>query len=164
MLAVSGQLRERGAGPASEASEPVRSIYIKVVRNSRDPLLEAFDGPDGFSSVSERHVTTTAPQALLMMNSPSVVRYAEELARLAGGQVAGDDSARVDWLYRRLYCRPPTEEERVAALEFVERQAVDAGAASEAASVVVGTGQRKMDGWVDLCHVLLNTSEFFYVP
>lgn len=164
MLAVSGQLRERGAGPASEVSEPVRSIYTKVVRNARDPLLEVFDGPDGFTSVSQRHVTTTAPQALLMMNSPSVVGHAEALARLAVEEAPEDASARVAWLYRRLYCRPPTEEERVAAVEFVERQAAHAGAASAAASVAVSAGQRQMDGWVDLCHVLLNTSEFFYVP
>ena len=51
MLAVSGELDPRSAaGPSVDADGAGGSIYTKVMRNSHDPMLEAFDAPDGFVS------------------------------------------------------------------------------------------------------------------
>src|SRR3712207_8108606 len=50
-------------------SQPRRTIYTKMFRNTRDPLLEVFDAPEGVSSVGQRNVTTTPLQALLLIRS-----------------------------------------------------------------------------------------------
>ena len=58
----------RVGGPSVDAEPPRRSIDTKVIRNSRDPLLDAFDAPDGYTSAGRRNVTTTPTQALLLIN------------------------------------------------------------------------------------------------
>ena len=68
VLAISGELDAKAGGAAVAASTPRRSVYTKVVRNSPDPMLKAFDVADGFNSTAERDVTTTPTQSLLMMN------------------------------------------------------------------------------------------------
>ena len=68
MLAVSGELDATIGGPSAESSRPRRSIDTKVIRNSRDPLLDSFDAPDGYNSAGRRTTTTTATQALLLIN------------------------------------------------------------------------------------------------
>src|SRR5687767_5501357 len=46
-----------------------RSLYILVRRNVLYPLLETFDSPDTNLSWARREVSTTAPQALALLNS-----------------------------------------------------------------------------------------------
>jgi hypothetical protein len=77
LLAVSGKLDLTAGGPSAATSEPRRSIYTKAKRNTRDPLLELFDAPESFTSTSQRNVTTTPMQALLMVNSPFMLRQAD---------------------------------------------------------------------------------------
>jgi len=165
MLFVSGSLRERAGGPAAELGEPVRSVYLKVLRNTRDPLLETFDGADGFNSVAQRYTTVTATQALLLMNSPMVLDQARALAASAANNVPADERARLSWLYRRLYGRTPLEEEVRAALRFLEEQTERYSAANSAAdtSQQQATDEPRQRAWTDLCHVLLNSSEFLYL-
>ena len=58
-----------------EPDEKIRRIAIGVrstcwrERNLRLPLFEAFDQPDMLNSCPRRTATTTAPQALEMLNS-----------------------------------------------------------------------------------------------
>ena len=60
-----GMLAPRGGWKVSAADERNRrSVYIFVKRNSRYPMMEAFDMPDTHESCPRREITTTAPQAL----------------------------------------------------------------------------------------------------
>src|SRR5207253_7445270 len=70
MLAVTGRLDRTAGGPSVEFKEPRRSVYLKWLRNTKEPLLDVFDIPDGFTSAARRNVTTTSTQALFMINSP----------------------------------------------------------------------------------------------
>jgi hypothetical protein len=56
---------------ASEHSR--RSIYLIRRRTFQQPLLAAFDQPDGVLSCSRRNESVTAPQALAMLNSQFVI-------------------------------------------------------------------------------------------
>ena len=85
MLLVSGELKEEMYGPSADPATPRLSIYTKVVRNNRDPLLEAFNAPDTYSSEADRNHTTTATQALLMINGDTVLKRAEMFAARLGG-------------------------------------------------------------------------------
>jgi hypothetical protein len=57
-----------------------RSVYIFARRNLRYPLFEAFDRPDANASCPSRIRSTTAPQALLMLNSAQVLQFAQHVA------------------------------------------------------------------------------------
>ena len=72
----------RGGWKLSAADERNRrSVYIFVRRNTRYPMLEAFDMPDTHESCSRRNVTTTAPQALTMLNDKVALRVGAGLRR-----------------------------------------------------------------------------------
>src|SRR5207244_650740 len=68
LLAVTGRLDLTAGGPSLDPTKPRRTVYCKVRRNYRDPLLDVFDAPEGFNSAAERNVTTTPTQALLLIN------------------------------------------------------------------------------------------------
>jgi mono/diheme cytochrome c family protein len=153
LLAVTGKLDLAAGGPSAAASEPRRTVYTKVKRNTRDPLLDLFDVPESFTSTSQRNVTTTPMQALLMVNSPFMLRQAEALATRLRKEHPADETARLDAAYRLTFARPPTDAERRRAVAFLDEQAkrLTAGKDGRAAA------------WTDLCHVLLNANEFLYV-
>ena len=80
ILATTGELDLTAGGPSVEFGKPRRSIFTKVLRNTHDPLLEVFDLPEGFSSMSQRNVTTTPTQSLMMINSPWTLARARAFA------------------------------------------------------------------------------------
>jgi hypothetical protein len=124
MLAVSGELKLDAYGPGVDPSNPRLSIYTKVVRNNRDPLLEAFDVPDTFSSSADRNGTTTPTQSLLMINGDVALKRAEMFAaRLRGMKLKGTGET-VDEAWKLTYGRTPTEKERKLATDFLSRSAV----------------------------------------
>ncbi len=81
ILATTGELDLAASGPSVDAGKPRRSIFTKVLRNTHDPLLEVFDLPEAFSSVSQRNITTTPTQSLMMINSPWTLARAKVFAQ-----------------------------------------------------------------------------------
>lgn len=88
-----------------------RSLYTFIKRSMRDPLVEAFDYGNTTSSLSERPVTTVAPQALILLNSPWTYQQAEVFACLAEHQTGEDMTERLAWMFQRAVGREPTEHE-----------------------------------------------------
>ncbi len=104
MLDVAGDLNLRMYGPSAHPELPDglgnhawkpdakpedrnrRSIYVLAKRNLRLPLLDAFDLPDMHNSCARRSSTTTAPQALLMLNSEFALGEARALGRATAGR------------------------------------------------------------------------------
>jgi hypothetical protein len=152
LLAVGGRLDLTVGGPSVAAAEPRRTVYTKAKRNLRDPLLDLFDAPESFASASQRNVTTTPMQALLMVNSPFMVKQAELLAGRLQKEQPADETGRLDAAYRLTLGRLPTDAERRQAVVFLDEQAKQ-----------VKTGDGRDAAWMDFCHVLLNASEFLYV-
>ena len=88
----------RGGWKLSSADERNRrSVYIFVRRNSRYPMLEAFDMPDTHESCPRRDVTTTAPQALTMLNDKVALEWAQAFAGRARWPRRTRWIARSDW-------------------------------------------------------------------
>lgn len=145
ILAATDELDLTSGGPSADAKQPRRTIYTKVYRNHRDALLDAFDVPDGIASTPERNATTTPLQSLLMINSPWML----ERSRALSAKVVGSSDL-AEALYRRLYARSPSAEEREAIAKFLS--ASTAAGESPSAEAVA-----------DLCHVLLNSNEFLFV-
>ncbi len=97
-----------------------RAIYKPVKRNTPDPLLAAFDGPDRIRSVGRRHQTTTSKQALLMGNGSWTHQRAEVISK----RIMSDHDDPKPWitrLYRTLLAREPAADEIELATDFLQR-------------------------------------------
>ena len=57
MLAAAGELDLRSGGPGADLTSGRRSVYLKSMRNTHEPLLEAFDQPDRITGTGSRNVT-----------------------------------------------------------------------------------------------------------
>jgi hypothetical protein len=121
-FAVSGELDAAAGGPAVNTDKPRRSIYTKVLRNTRDPLLDVFDAPQHFSSVSARDTTTTPVQSLLLLNSQFMLQRARALAARLRREHGDDETRLVTTAHRLAFGREPESEERQAALAFLREQ------------------------------------------
>lgn len=119
MLVASGELDAKAGGPSADINSTRRSIYCRVVRNARDPLLEVFDVADGFSSTDRRNVTTTPTQSLLMINGDWPLARAKSFAtRLTREKLEPQDDL-VEHAYRIVFGRRPTDVERQSAAAFI---------------------------------------------
>jgi hypothetical protein len=165
MLAVSGELNPRPFGPSTRPKLPEkisnyawkpdtrpedqnrRSIYVFAKRNMRYPMFDAFDLPDMHNSCARRSKTTTAPQALLLLNGDFTLERAQHWCD--GLQPEGDEPAFVAKAYRMAWGRSPSDEEITAGVRFLQHQRMLTKSPRDAA--------------VDFCHALLNANEFLYV-
>ena len=149
LLAVSGRLDLTTGGPAvRDFNAPRRTLYLMTVRSDRSGFGPLFDVADSTAMVDKRAVSTVAPQALFLLNSPFVLDQAQALARRVLTQ-GPDDRARIDFVYALLYGRPPGDEERRIGLEMLG-----------------GTGndpQARAAAWEAYCQVLLCANEMIYV-
>jgi len=147
-----------------------RSVYTFVRRNTRYPMFEVFDMPDTHESCPRRATTTTAPQALELLNSDLVLDWSRSLA----GKVLNDGGltpeAQVDRAYRMTFSRAPSEAERKTALEFLSRQSTILAErmATDTKTPLPdnlpeGVEKVRAAALVDLCHALLNSNEFVYL-
>jgi hypothetical protein len=154
MLAAAGQLDPRMYGPGSLAPEmPRRGVYFFIKRSQLIPMMMLFDWPEHLVSIGQRSTTTTAPQALAMLNSKLARQCAEGLAaRVAGG----DPRTAVDRAYRIAFGRGPTDPEARLAASFLADQ--------RAAYSRAGRSDADRAALVDFCQGLIGMNEFIYVP
>ena len=124
-------------GPASRR----RSVYIFKRRQMEFPLLAAFDAPVFNTPLATRTVSTTALQALILLNGRLVTEEAKHFAHRVVA-VGSDPKAQIRRAYELAFTRSPTQAELENALQFV--------ATSES-------------GLAGLCRVLFNSNEFIYV-
>ena len=89
-----------------------RMVYQFKPRSQPDPTFGAFDCPDGGLVAPRRNASTTALQALNLLNSRFILdqssRFADRLAREAGP----DPEAQADRAFRLAFGRAPTDAER----------------------------------------------------
>ena len=119
-----------------------RSLYVFVRRNLRYPFFEAFDRPDTNASCPRRPVTTIAPQALSLLNSPLSSEAAHALAARAEREAGRNTDAMVDRAYLLTLGRRPDETERALARDFLSAPGAS---------------------FADFCMALINLNEFVYV-
>jgi hypothetical protein len=125
LLAIGGTLDPTLYGrPVDMRSKPDstrRTIYDYVDRANIPDVMINFDfaTPDMVTGI--RHVTTVPQQALFLMNSPLVIDLARRLVAMPEFVDNTDDTGRLNFLYERIYQRPPTAEETGLGLEFVNQ-------------------------------------------
>ena len=167
MLSVSGELNPRPFGVSARPKLPDRigsyawkpdakpedrdrrSVYVFAKRNLRYPLFDAFDLPDMHNSCARRAVTTTAPQALLLLNGDFTLERARKMGDDLKVLFPSNDAGLAARAYRLAWGRPADDDEVRLAVKFLAAQT--AALHSRDAAVA------------DFCHALLNANEFLYV-
>jgi hypothetical protein len=157
LLAVSGRLNPKMSGPGvfppvppaagakdwmaspDLADHTRRSVYIFARRNLRFAFLEPFDPPDSNQSCPKRERSTTAPQALALLNSSDVVAAAKALAARLERETPGTDE-RIALAYRLTLGRLPSRTEQKLARAFLQESPLS-----------------------ELCRALFNLNEFVYL-
>ena len=144
-----------------------RSVYVFVRRNTRYPLFEAFDMPDTHESCARRNVTTTAPQALSLLNSRLTLEWAQAFAGRVLAAAGASTEDQIDMAFRLAYSRRPESSENEIAKAFFKRQRdllsekpQDQLAMPTAFSA--SSDPLSAAALVDFCHVLINSNEFVY--
>ncbi len=188
LLAIGGALNETMYGRPVDLERNLdstrRTIYGVV---DRSDLLDAFvnfdfanpDMPSG-----KRYETTVPQQALFLMNSPVVIEQAKRLVALPAFDGCADDAGKIQFLYERVYQRPPRPEEIKLGLDFVSQKPepgavvlVAAAPDKEARRIGLRPQQRPgnkpplppakkrapLNGWQEYAHALLEANEASYV-
>ena len=128
------------------ASKKRRAAYMRRgFRPGNDVMpefLRVFDVEDGRAVCPIRQQSVTAPQGLLLLNAPVVEHASEKVSKRIEQQSHGDLSASVTLAYRLTLCRPPTETEAAAAIQYIDGNA----------------GRLK-----HFCWLMFNLDEFIYV-
>ena len=140
----------------------VRSLYLVRKRCLPIPFLQSFDLPDSTVSCARRDTTVVAPQALMLLNSPEGIRYAEALADRAFLETSRDVSKNADReqalivrLFQLTLNRLPTEDEENLAVEHLQE---------EIAKLPEDDAEAQLrSAFVSLCRAMLNLNEFVYV-
>jgi hypothetical protein len=99
-----------------------RSVYVFIRRNLPYPLLDTFDWANPQIVQNKREVTTTAPQALALVNSDLVYSWSKALAGRVAREAGPGDAARIDRVYEILYGRKPDAFEKTRLAAFLSSQ------------------------------------------
>ena len=123
LLAIGGSLDPKLYGRPIDLERNLestrRTIYGVV---DRSDLLDAFvnfdfANPDMVNG--KRYETSVPQQALFLMNSPVVIEQAKKLVALEEFAERTNDTARIEFLYERIYQRLPQPTEIQLGLDFV---------------------------------------------
>ena len=150
----------------SDATAPVwklvlsgRMLFNEFSRDKPQTTSDLFDGANPDLLVPARVDSTSAPQALFMLNNDIVLGTANTLATnlTAGSQRRRQ---RISMLYQQLFGRPASLVEYRLAAELlrISTETRQQLAASDQSDVDVITGP-----WEDLCVALLCNNEFLYI-
>jgi hypothetical protein len=132
-----------------------RGVYLVQQRIKKQPFLEIFDGADPNAATGKRQPSTTALQALFMLNNPFVH---EQAARMADRVLtfADSDRARMEHAYLLAYARPAEEDELSAGAVYLASCAARLPAE-------IAESDRRRAAWASYLRVLLSANEFIFV-
>ncbi len=145
-----------------------RSIYVIAKRNLRLPLLDIFDAPDMHNSCAQRAATTTAPQALALLNSEFTLAQAQRWSGRLLGEHGRDIAALLRAAIAEAFSRPASSEQLQTAEQFLAEQAAAIANSGDAtptlpAPMPAGLKPAEAAAIVDFCHALLNSNELLFV-
>ena len=149
-------------GPTDLGEEVFRrTLYIQVRRSMPLGMLELFDLPAMTPNCERRASSTVAPQALLMMNNPLVVREALAFAAQVQRDAGADPAAQFQLAWRIAFGHPPSDREVRTGVKFLNEQANAVRAAP--AKPKAGAPDPAMAALAHLCQALLSSNAFLYV-
>ena len=146
-----------------------RGLYIHFQRTTPYPMLMNFDEPDSNTTCTRRGRSNTPLQALNLLNDPVFFEAAQALATRVLEEMPGGITERLDYAFKLVVARPPTEGERQRLTDYFEQQkqllAQDLAKDPKAAENMQPFHPQGVDpldaaAWVGVSRVLLNLDEF----
>jgi len=164
ILAVTGSLNSEMDGPPvpmqrqgdgevtapADASGARRSVYLQVRRSQPLTLLQVFDQPVMETNCTRRAASTTASQALTLLNSDFMTRQADAFAGRALKEKPDDPAG---YAVLAAFGRPITDKEKATLAAFLDAQA----------KRYQGQPDAPRRALADLCQMLLSADEFAYI-
>jgi hypothetical protein len=132
--------KTKGWYPSPPEKRDVRSIFLVQKRTVRVPLMETFDLPENAVSCARRNVSTVAPQALTLLNSPFAAEMSRAFAERVQAECGEDPDAQVACVFALALQREPDARERATCLRFRAEHSV-----------------------TELCRAVLNLNELSYL-
>lgn len=118
-----------------------RMVYQFKPRSQQDPTFGAFDCPDAALVAPRRYSSTTALQALNLLNSAFVLQQSALLAERLQQDAGTDPAHQVDRGFALTFGRSPSPAQRTAAVSLIRTHGTSA-----------------------FCRALYNANEFVFVP
>ena len=156
-----------------------RSIYGHIDRSDISSVMVNFDFALPDLPTGKRHETIVPQQALFFMNSPLVIEQAKKLVALPDFKDCATDTAKVRFLYERVYQRLPTAEEITLCKEFIAETPKQSAKVSAPPSPAdnnrrvpprlaarrpeTNRAPAPLTAWEKYAHVLLQANELVYV-
>jgi hypothetical protein len=152
-----GVVRIPEKGLPTPQSKHRRSVYLQTRHRYHLSFLEVFDQPEVAGNCLRRVHAPVVGQALTMLNDPFVAGQAAAFAERVQRETRdADPAAWIDRAFQLALGRPAGPDEQVWAAELLQRQAERYRAA--------GKDDASRQALGHLCQMLLNCSEFLYVP
>jgi hypothetical protein len=137
-----------------------RSIYVEQRRSQIPSILETFDFPQLNPACLERSHSNVAPQALHMLNDPTVQKLADYFAERVTKEAGEVPERQIEHAYWLAISRTPNAEELKASLEslarfreIIRKQPAASGRPRDENQEALGA----------FCHILINSATFVYV-
>jgi hypothetical protein len=137
-------------------------------RNLRLPLLDIFDLPDMHNSCPQRPTTTTAPQALALMNGEFALEQAQRWSGRLLVEHPDDLTGALRAALGEAFGRPASDEQIQVARQFLTDQAATIGQDGTPGSALPEPMPNDLPpaqgaALVDFCHALLNSNGLMFV-
>jgi hypothetical protein len=145
-----------------------RSMYTFWKRSCPPPSLVTFDAPDRETCVVRRERTNTPLQALVLLNDPIYVEAARGIAERTMKEGGHSDSDRLQYAFRIVTGRQPTEAETAVLMEELRERLTAFTADSQTARRLLSIGESKTDAsleteelaaWTMVARLILNLDE-----
>jgi hypothetical protein len=130
-----------------------RSIYVQQRRSAQPWQLAVFDAPQMEPNCELRNVSTVAPQSLLLMNSGFVVAQSQVFAKRVMAEAGADPARQARRAWELAFGRAPSAEDHRDATAYLEQQAKELPAGSDAPEKALAS----------LCQALLGSNPFLYI-
>lgn len=158
---------EREYQADTDANQYRRGVYTHWQRQFVQPMLRAFDAPSREECTAERPISNTPLAALAALNDPSFVEASRVLAAHAI-EAESDESARLQWMWRRVLSRDATSEELSLLKRLVDQDRAEYAAEPKAADELLTVGLApvpedvdhvELAAWTSAARALLNLNE-----
>ena len=152
-----GMVVIKGDGLPTPTSQWRRTVYVLARRNYHMTLMRVFDQPIVARNCAYRQPSAVVTQSLALLNDEFVNQQAAFLAeRVFNVDADTSPAQQILTAWKIVLGRTPDAEESNWAAELLDRQRerfAEAGAEAP-----------QREALTQLCHMLLNSSEFLYVP
>jgi hypothetical protein len=135
-----------------------RSVYVLTRRAYNESLLTVFDQPLISTTCQRRDASAVPLQSLTMLNSDLLLQQSQQLADRVGTTAGPETNAQIETAFRLVLVRRPDSTETAIGRQHLDEQAARFRAAGQDEPTAARSAL------IQLCHTLLNTSEFLYAP